>query len=86
MNSPVSRQAVFGTKPTAPKEGAPGGETEKPKPQKVELVAIIDTKRATAISTVIGNLKSMKLDTDAVIAALLDADLKRLENPRMPVR
>ena len=80
-------EALFGTKVAAKKEeGGDGGVAEESKkPAKVELVAIIDPKRAQAISTVMGNLKSMKLDMNTTIEALLNADIKKLENPRMPV-
>ena len=80
-------EALFGTKVAAKKEegGDGGGAEESKKPAKVELVAIIDPKRAQAISTVMGNLKSMKLDMNTTIEALLNADIKKLENPRMPV-
>jgi len=77
-------EALFGTKRAAEPKEADESEKRKSAP-KVELVALVDPKRAQAISTVIGNLRSMKLDTDTVVSALLTADLRKLENPRMPV-
>jgi len=79
-------EALFGTKAKESATAAADDATEtKPAKTKVELVAIVDPKRAQAISTVMGNLKSMKLDVDMCIAALLTADLSQLDNPRMPI-
>ena len=82
-------EELFGTKAAAaPKEAGgeeEGGKGKRSSTKTVEKVALIDPKRATAISTVIGNLKSMKLDVDTCITALLNADISKLENPRMPV-
>ena len=79
-------EAMFGTKaPSAPKpEGDEGGKGRHSMP-KVEKVALVDPKRAQAISNVMGNLRMMKLDGDMVIGALKNAQLDALTNARMPI-
>lgn len=83
-------EATFGTKaPSAPKGGGDeedgGGGKGRQSMPKFEKVALVDPKRAQAISNVMGNLRMMKLDGDMVIDALKNARLDSLTNARMPI-
>ena len=81
-------EGLFGTKPkdkdAAGAEGAPSARERKGSTA-VSQVALVDSKRAQQISTILGNLRSMHLSQEVVLGALLEADLGRLDNPRMPV-
>jgi len=81
-------EALFGAKPkdkdAAGAEGAPSARERKGSTA-VSQVALVDSKRAQQISTILGNLRSMHLSQEVVLGALLEADLGRLDNPRMPV-
>jgi len=77
-------EALFGSQPAATGSSL---SLTKPKEEaaKPAALALIDPKRAQSISTVLGNLKSMKLEQPKVMRALVDADLGLLENGRMSV-
>ena len=70
-------EELFGTKLAAApaKEEGDGGK-RRASNVKVEAVALIDPKRAQAISTVMGNLKSMKLDIDTSDCLFMEALLE----------